>query len=311
MVATQVCEVLERCGIPCWIAPRDVVAGALWDEAILHAIETTQAMVLILSEHANTSRFVKNEVSLAFSKGKTIFVFRTHDVSPAKSLELYLARHQWSDGFPPPVDEKVNRLAAAIAALLGKTVTGQSGPTPASTGPTAPAPDWFAGPSSIANTSAPPVTSETSIATPSVAAAGTVRFRDGRSKQATYKPFRSEFKFFRTDEYSYYIPRLVDINGRDVTSDMPRVLVNDVKTIRFIEMTSVEKQDFAKTWPYCDESESGRCPVRKATLVMRAARADDSKYQNVYLLLWGAGHAIGPEGQQYFLEHYDVVGFDF
>lgn len=117
-LAGRVCGFLEKRGVSCWIAPRDVTPGAVFDEAIIEAIDCAQAMVLILSGQANASAFVKGEVNRAFSKGKTIFAFRVEDIAPSGSLELYLARHQWTDGFSEPLDEKLEHLAAAILALL-------------------------------------------------------------------------------------------------------------------------------------------------------------------------------------------------
>ena len=108
-VAAEVCGLLERRGIACWIAPRDVAPGGVWDEAVLDAIEAAPAFLLILSSRANASLFVKNEVNRAFSQDKSIFTFRVEDVLPGRSLELYLARHHWIDGFPPPLEPKVDR----------------------------------------------------------------------------------------------------------------------------------------------------------------------------------------------------------
>jgi hypothetical protein len=119
-LAARVCELLERRRVSCWTAPRDVQPGAAWDEAILHAIDASRAMVLILSSHANDSVFVKGEVNRAFAQGKAIFTFRAVDVMPAGALELYLARNHWMDGFPPPLEEKVGRLASAVHELLGR-----------------------------------------------------------------------------------------------------------------------------------------------------------------------------------------------
>ena len=47
--ADAICAALEARGIRCWIAPRDVPAGADWGEAILTAIGRAHAMVLVLS----------------------------------------------------------------------------------------------------------------------------------------------------------------------------------------------------------------------------------------------------------------------
>jgi TIR domain-containing protein len=128
-IAQEVCELLELRGLKCWICFRDVAPGAQWDEAILDAIEECHAFLLILSAHANASGFVKNEVNRAFAKGKTIFTFRVEDVMPGRSLELYLARHHWTDGFPPPVKDKVDRIASAIIDLLDESAAPQNFPT--------------------------------------------------------------------------------------------------------------------------------------------------------------------------------------
>ena len=123
----------------CWIAPRDVAAGKVWDEAILDAIEGASAFLLILSSSANGSHFVKNEVNRAFSLGKPIVTFRVEDVTPGRSLDLYLARHHWTDGFPPPLEPRVAQLAAAVSGLLGVGIlAGASGTAVATGAPAAP-----------------------------------------------------------------------------------------------------------------------------------------------------------------------------
>jgi len=135
-VAVEVCALLEKRGLKCWMAPRDVDAGSVWDEAILDAIETSRVFLLILSKSANDSQYVKNEVNRAFSQRKPIVTFRLEDVIPGRSLELYLARHHWTDAFPPPLAARVERLATSIAALLDSSATPSA--TPAATAVVAP-----------------------------------------------------------------------------------------------------------------------------------------------------------------------------
>jgi TIR domain-containing protein/WD40 repeat protein len=123
--AAEVCALLETRGVQCWIAPRDVAPGAQWDDAIVDAIGSAQTFLLILSAKANDSPYVKNEVNHAFGARKTIFTFRVEEVVPGKSLGFYLARHHWMDGFPPPLDTKVDALAAAISADIAQAGTAQ------------------------------------------------------------------------------------------------------------------------------------------------------------------------------------------
>ncbi len=116
-LAMEVCALLELRGLSCWIGPRDVVPGKVWDEAILDAIDSTSIFLLILSSAANNAPFVKNEVNRAFTLGKPILTFRVEDVQPGRSLELYLARHHWTDGFSGRIEDRVEELVRAIAAL--------------------------------------------------------------------------------------------------------------------------------------------------------------------------------------------------
>lgn len=127
-VALEVCALLEAQGVRCWIAPRDVAPGTKWDEALLRAIDEAGAFLLLLSRASNDSPFVQNEVNRAFGKKKAIFTFRIEEVEPSGSLEFYLARHHWADGFKGPLEHAVARLSAAVGALpaIGQTPVGGS-----------------------------------------------------------------------------------------------------------------------------------------------------------------------------------------
>jgi len=112
--ADEVCHLLEQHGARCWIATRDQVAGANYDEAIIRAIDAAAAVVFLLSSHANASSFVANEISYAFGKGKTILPLRLEDVKPSGALEFYLTRVHWTDGFPAPLAPHVARIVASL-----------------------------------------------------------------------------------------------------------------------------------------------------------------------------------------------------
>ncbi|MGE0445295.1 MAG: TIR domain-containing protein [Vicinamibacterales bacterium] len=136
-IAQDVCALLEAQGVQCWIAPRDVAAGKVWDEAILDAIEGAAAFLLILSKSANASAFVKNEVNRAFSLNRPIVTFRVEDVLPGRSLELYLARHHWTDGFTGRIEDQAAQLAASVRALMGASAADAAGGVTAGTPPKA------------------------------------------------------------------------------------------------------------------------------------------------------------------------------
>lgn len=48
LVADAVVDGLEKKGIHCWIAPRDIVPGSSWGQAINDAIDGSKAMVILL-----------------------------------------------------------------------------------------------------------------------------------------------------------------------------------------------------------------------------------------------------------------------
>jgi hypothetical protein len=57
--ALAVCKAIERRGRKCWISCRDVPPGENYQEAIVRAIRTAQAMVLVFSQAANNSDEIK------------------------------------------------------------------------------------------------------------------------------------------------------------------------------------------------------------------------------------------------------------
>ena len=113
-VAGAISTYLEGSGVSCWIASRDVRPGADYGSEIIDAIETSGVLVLVLSEHANSSTFVKREVERAVSKGKPIFPVRVREVVPSKSLELFISSAEWIDAWHPPIEQYLGRLADSI-----------------------------------------------------------------------------------------------------------------------------------------------------------------------------------------------------
>lgn len=129
-IANSICEFLEQRDVSCWIAPRDISPGASYAEEIIKAIERTQALVLVLSEHANNSPHVGLEVERAVSKARTVFPVRIREVQPSKRLEYFVSGSQWIDAWASPIEHKMDQLAGAIHALSGKRASGR----PATTG---------------------------------------------------------------------------------------------------------------------------------------------------------------------------------
>ena len=78
--AVLVCNYLEEQGIVCWIAPRNIEAGANYASQIVAAIRRCDTLVMLASESTNVSGHVSNEVSIAFDNKKNIIPFKLHDI---------------------------------------------------------------------------------------------------------------------------------------------------------------------------------------------------------------------------------------
>jgi hypothetical protein len=141
LTADAACAVLERNGIRCWIAPRDIFYGQDYGAAIMDAITAARIMVLILSQHANASEQVKREVEGAVRTAKIIVPVRIEDVRPSRALEYFISTSHWLDAFPPPHQDYFEQLADSISRLLGgKPADAKAAPPSAPVMPIAPTP---------------------------------------------------------------------------------------------------------------------------------------------------------------------------
>ena len=121
-IAHAMCHFLEENGVRCWIAPRDIRHGQNYSEAIIDAIsEQCRVLVVVFTQSANNSPYVKSEVERAFHHGLTIISFRVEDVLPSKSLELFLGPTHWLDACSEPVIKHFSLLLSSIASCLNET----------------------------------------------------------------------------------------------------------------------------------------------------------------------------------------------
>jgi TolB-like protein/Tfp pilus assembly protein PilF len=132
-VAGALVESLERHGIACWIAPRDVQAGALYADAIVRAISGAKALVLVLSENAIGSSHVGKEVERASSKKRPIIALRIDYAPLTPALEYFLSESQWVEAQAENKESAYARLIDAIREP-GRAASGISPAVTASTG---------------------------------------------------------------------------------------------------------------------------------------------------------------------------------
>lgn len=117
-LAFQLTEQFEANQVKCWIAPRDIVGGTVWVEAIMTAIASSRLMLVLLSEAADKSPQVIREVAQAAEIGIPILPVRIENVSLGKSLAYWLSLTHWYDAFDQPAAQRYADLTKTVQTLL-------------------------------------------------------------------------------------------------------------------------------------------------------------------------------------------------
>jgi hypothetical protein len=117
-VANAVCAKLESRNIRCWIAPRDILPGNIYAEALVDALDQSRILILIFSANSNNSTQVMREVERAVRLGIPILPFRIEDVLPSKAMEYFLSAPHWLDALTPPLERHLDILGRTIETLL-------------------------------------------------------------------------------------------------------------------------------------------------------------------------------------------------
>jgi TolB-like protein len=138
-IANALVESLERSGIPCWIAPRDVVAGEFYADAIVHAIDAARALVLVLSQNSVASHHILREVERASSKRHPVIALRIDRAPLPAGLEYFLNTSQWLDAADsdpvrvfPKLIEAVRKALAGAASVVADASAKMASPGPPS-----------------------------------------------------------------------------------------------------------------------------------------------------------------------------------
>jgi TIR domain len=120
-LAERLCAALERRGLGCWLASRDIKPGDNFQEAIVGAIRTVRAMVLVFTDHANNSSEIKKEIALASQHRLAVIPLRVEDVLPSDAFLYELSTRQWIDAFDD-WDRAMDRLAEQVGGIAGEPV---------------------------------------------------------------------------------------------------------------------------------------------------------------------------------------------
>ena len=118
-IADGVCHYLEENGFKCWMAPRDISVGSEYGDLIEEAIKTCKVVVLVFSEAASISKWVKGEINVAFTEDKPILPFRVDETEIKGGFRVMLNQMHWIDAFPRYAD-RLPDLLNSVCGFLGR-----------------------------------------------------------------------------------------------------------------------------------------------------------------------------------------------
>jgi hypothetical protein len=116
-LADEIRALLEDRGIPCWIAPRDILGTRAYFEEIVHGIKECAVTLLLLTDEANQSEAVAREIERSFAYQKPILPLRLKRIKPSAKLEFIVASCQWVDAFDTPLKRRIEQVVNIVRAV--------------------------------------------------------------------------------------------------------------------------------------------------------------------------------------------------
>jgi len=129
-IGDAACAALEKYGHKCWIAPRDILPGEEYGEAIVDAIRASRIFLLIVSAASVASHQVRRETERAANAGAAIIPFRIEDVLPSKSLEFFISSAHWLDALTRPIEPHLDYLCQVVDRMLAEADSATVPPMP-------------------------------------------------------------------------------------------------------------------------------------------------------------------------------------
>ncbi|RUP32987.1 MAG: TIR domain-containing protein [Mycolicibacterium sp.] len=87
---------LERAGISCWIAPRDILPGRDYATEIVNAIRRSSVVLLLVSAHSNQSEHCLRELEIAVNADAKLLPLRLDSAPLSPGFEYRLSTIQWT-----------------------------------------------------------------------------------------------------------------------------------------------------------------------------------------------------------------------
>lgn len=88
---------LEKNGIPCWYAPRDIPFGGDYNTEIPTVLKNVESVLVFITEKTGHSTGVPREVNIAVNNEKLVIPILIDDIPLPTNLEFFLCNTQWID----------------------------------------------------------------------------------------------------------------------------------------------------------------------------------------------------------------------
>lgn len=116
--ASWVKAVLEENGLRCWMAPASIPGGSSYADEIEDAIKNSGVFVLVLSQRAQESKWVKKELDMALNQEKVILPFMIENFQLQKAFNYYLTDVQRYDAYASKA-KAIESMLERINSVLG------------------------------------------------------------------------------------------------------------------------------------------------------------------------------------------------
>ncbi len=116
--AEAVCASLEAAGMPCWIAPRNILVGENWASSIVDALESCEVMVLVFSGQVNSSPYIDREVSYVQRRGAQLAIFRVDEAEPGRPFRLFESEFAQALPSDRAFEDRLSQLRQTVQKLL-------------------------------------------------------------------------------------------------------------------------------------------------------------------------------------------------
>ena len=116
--AWATCQFLEPHGVRCWIAPRNILPGESYPEAIVRGLSAARALVVLVSGASNLSPHVHREIERALNNRAVIIPMRVQPITPTGAMEYLLSTCHWLDAFAA-FEQSLEELLARLRTLVG------------------------------------------------------------------------------------------------------------------------------------------------------------------------------------------------